>query len=788
MNDEAHSPANIRRGYTVGGQVQGVGFRPFVYRVARTLDLSGTVQNTPAGVRIEVQGLPAAVDAFGRALSEEAPALARISACTEEPLPLDPDSHDFRILHSAAGQGHCVLISPDTATCPDCLADIADPANRRHRYAFTNCTNCGPRYTIIRAIPYDRPNTSMACFPLCPDCGREYSDPQDRRFHAQPNACPVCGPRVWLCGNDGVERSHGFPAIEQTAQALVQGAIAAIKGLGGFHLACLAAGAVGHQATAELRRRKNRPDKPLAIMVPDLETARSLAHVNATAEAMLSGVQRPITLCPLRPETISSGRLAPEISPDTDFVGLMLPYAPLHHILLAAVRDLLRNHPDVPVALVMTSGNMSSEPISLGNREALHRLGAIADLFLLHNRDILIRTDDSVVRPLPGAGQTQFLRRARGFTPEPIFLANAGPAVLGLGAELKNTLCLTKQDQAFVSQYIGDMQNLETFRFYNEIAEHLQLVLQTKPAALIHDLHPDYLSTRYALEQTEFPSFALQHHYAHIHAALAEHRHVGPALGWALDGAGLGEDGVIWGGELLFVDTQTLEQRRLCHFAPFRLPGGEAAIREPWRTAQSCLWELGQETPSGRPWTWLEHFEAPSRMLPELLRRNLRAPMTTSCGRLFDAVAALLGLKHIISYEGQAAIILERIQGASDLGHAAYSCPLDTTREPAVLRTLDLFRQVAADWERGVAAATISRKFHLGLIDGLVAAAAWFSRQLGVTAVALSGGVMQNQTLAAELPKALTARGLAPLVHLRLPPNDGCISLGQAAWGRRRCE
>ena len=713
-----------------------------------------------------------------------------LSSCTEEALvPLDGET-EFAILASTAGHGHNVLISPDTATCPDCLADISTPGNRRYLYPFTNCTNCGPRYTITRAIPYDRPSTSMACFPLCPECGREYHDPLDRRFHAQPNACPVCGPHVWLTNPQGEQLCPDDQAINEAAKLLCAGKVLALKGLGGFHLACLAGGEKGREAVAALRQRKQRPHKPLALMVPDLETARRLGEVDEASAALLSGTERPIVLCRKQADVdVEQGqnsqqkRISPEVSPDTAYLGLMLPYTPLHFVLFLALQEHLPA--DAPPALVMTSGNMSHEPIALGNREALARLREIADVFLLHNRDILIRTDDSVVRTLP-TGDTQFFRRARGYTPRPVFLTSKGPSVLGLGPELKNTLCLTKDDQAFVSQHIGDLKNLETYGFYQEIAAHLQLILETRPAALVRDLHPDYLSTQYALEQTELPVLALQHHYAHIHSVLAEHRHCGPAIGLALDGTGYGEDGTLWGGECLFVNSETLEHRRLAHFSPMALPGGEAAIIEPWRIAQSCLWSANIREPGQRPWPWLRERAAESALLPQLLERRLNCPQSTSCGRLFDAVAAMLGCTLRISYEGQAAILLEDLQ---DMGESeGYSCPLSAAESPAVLDTLQLFAQVYADWERGVPEARIARRFHLGLIRGLADLAAHFSRLTGVSHVALSGGVMQNRTLTLELPAALVQRKLTPLLHENFPPNDGCISLGQAAWGRKKLE
>jgi len=761
-----------RRRYTVTGQVQGVGFRPFVFRLAHDLQLTGSVRNTPQGVAVEVQGAPEAVETFGHDLQSRLPPLAHIVGLDAQDLEPVPGDSEFRILASTGGHGHQVLISPDTATCADCLADIFDPANRRYLYSFTNCTNCGPRYTITHSIPYDRATTSMACFPMCAQCRAEYENPLDRRFHAQPNACPVCGPKVWLADRKGRILDKSDEAMVSLTQALASGAIGAIKGLGGFHLACAAG---DEQAVATLRERKNRRGKPLAIMVPDLTTARALAHVNAEEERWLTGKERPIVLLRPRPDS----PLASGIAPDTRSMGLMLPYTPLHHVLFHHLRERMA----LP-ALVMTSGNLSSEPISIGNDEALHRLAAIADLFLFHDRDILIRADDSVLRVLPG-GNPQFLRRARGFTPEPIFLARPGPSVIGLGPELKNTLCVTKGDQAFVSQHIGDMENLETLEFHHEIRKHLTAILQTEPVALVRDLHPDYLTTTFALEQTELPVLAMQHHYAHAHSVLAEHRHCGPALALALDGTGFGEDGTLWGGELLFVDTLSLEHSRLGHLSPAPLPGGEAAIREPWRIAQGYLHALNIVTPTNRPWPWLAQYGQASAFVGRMLERDVNCPRSTSCGRLFDAVSALLGLRLTIDYEGQAAIVLEQVQDESKSG--AYPCPV-LPGEPAQLDTLALFRSVYGDFEAGVPAATISRRFHLGFIAGLAELATLLAMRTGVTTVGLSGGVLQNLTMATLLPKALADKGLTPLAHKRLPPNDACISLGQAAWGRRAVE
>ncbi|WP_462324989.1 carbamoyltransferase HypF [Desulfoplanes sp.] len=758
---------------TITGQVQGVGFRPFIYCLAHESGLAGSVLNAPEGVIIEIQGDPASIPLFEEGLENRLPPLAKIVSCEREEIAPLQDDQEFVILESTQGEGHHVLISPDVATCADCIDDIFDPGNRRYLYPFTNCTNCGPRYTITRSIPYDRDKTSMACFPLCPDCDREYRDPLNRRFHAQPNACTGCGPKVWL--TDGVEDRicPDDQAIGATARTLFEGKIVAIKGLGGFHLACDGSSEI---AVERLKTRKNRWGKPLAVMVPDLETARAVCEVTERDTELLTGHIRPIVVMPRK----SLSGLANGLSTDTDFLGVMLPYTPLHHILLRHYAGLCGT--DRVPALVMTSGNLSSEPICLGNREALARLGTIADLFLLHNRDILIRCDDSVVRN--NVDGFQFMRRARGYTPGPIFLAENGECVLGVGPELKNTLCLTKENQAVVSQHIGDMENLETFEFFKEIAAHLQGILQVVPGAVVRDLHPDYLSSRFADEYRDIPVYTLQHHFAHIHSVLAENRFQGRALGMALDGTGLGDDGTLWGGELLGVDTQTLEHIRMGRFDHARLPGGEAAIKEPWRIARSMLTDLGMDVPGKKPWPWLEKFASQDRFIPQMLAKNINAPVSSSCGRLFDGVAALLGLKLTIAYEGQAAIVLEAVQDMS--ADSRYACRVREEEGMLVLGTRDLFAQVVEDWDRGTSPGIVSRRFHLGLMHGLAAWAEQGARRLGMDTIGLSGGVMQNRTLSLELPPLLEKVGLNVLVHTHLPPNDGCISLGQAVYGRGR--
>ncbi|MBS6141194.1 MAG: carbamoyltransferase HypF [Bilophila sp.] len=830
-----------RHGYIIGGQVQGVGFRPFVYRAATRHGLTGHVGNTSDGVRVEVQGSDEALAAFAHALEHGLPPLARITSLRREELPLADGETAFAIAHSEGRHGHAVLVSPDVATCGNCLADMRDPANRRYRYPFTNCTDCGPRYTITRSIPYDRATTSMSCFPLCPDCAAEYNDPLDRRFHAQPNACPACGPKVWLAAAPegdpripGPELAEGQHAIERTAAALRAGNIVAVKGLGGFHLVCDAASA---EAVALLRERKRRPHKSLAIMVPDLETARRVAHVSDAEAAALTSSERPIVVL------ASRGVLPPAIAPDVDSIGVMLPYTPLHHLLLEAFAALS----PLP-ALVMTSGNAGGEPISLGNREALARLRHIADLFLLHNRDILIRADDSVVRvePLPETGFStgnnpqcypqkngipsacspslpdgapaglpstsaenvegeagdfssgsllreapplHFFRRARGFVPRPLELPrDAGRCVLATGAELKNTLCLTRGKDAFLSQHVGDLKNLETFAFFQDMAEHLGGLLEVKPEAVVCDLHPDYLSTSYALD-SGLPVLRLQHHFAHVYGVLAENGHDAPALGLALDGTGYGTDGTIWGGELLFVDPKAAgEERyggRIGRLAPFPLPGGEAAIREPWRIASGFMGLPEAEGLRGR---FAEDMHALLRVdgkravhdaILEMVRREA-TPMTSSCGRLFDAVSALLGLCPSVTYEGQAAIRLEAQQDLSVTTSAPF--PIRERGGLLELDTAAFFLHLLELRRAGVPVPDLARRFHLGLTEGLAELALSGARRCGVRTVALSGGVFHNRTIALLLPEALARRGLVPLTHHALPPGDGGLSYGQAAW------
>lgn len=766
-----------RKRYIITGQVQGVGFRPFVYRIALDNKVTGTVSNTSDGVFIEVQGDENALAGFAFDLVDKLPPLAEVTSKTEEDLSSVDDETEFTILASEGRKGNRVLISADVATCDDCLRDMSDPDNRRFEYPFTNCTNCGPRYTITKSIPYDRAKTSMACFPLCPQCKTEYEDPLDRRFHAQPNACDVCGPYVWFTKNDGIEVCRGTQAIVDTAEALAAGNVAAVKGLGGFHLVCMAMGDEGQRAIETLRTCKNRWGKPLAVMARDIETARAIAEISEEEEKLLLTKERPIVLCKQRDDAT----IAEALNPGTTYIGIMLPYTPLHHILF---KYYAQKTDGLPV-LVMTSGNMSSEPIALGNREALKRLHGLADVFLLHNRDILVRVDDSVVRVQKDTDKPQFFRRARGFAPRPVFMAEKAPSVLGVGPELKNTLCFTRDNEAFVSQHIGDMQNLEVYSFYEEIAEFLPEILEVEVEAVVHDLHPDYMTTRFAREygkKHDVPVIGLQHHAAHIYSVLAENKFEGTALGLALDGTGFGDDGTIWGGELLYVDNASLEHRRVGRFAHIPLPGGETAIHEPWRIAQGILWNAGITEPS-QEWTWLSSFKQQAQLLPQLLERNINTPLTSSCGRLFDAVSAMLGICHTVTYEGEAAILLEDAQDMRVTD--SYDCPLRKEGELWELDSVALFLQCYEGWLKGEPVGTIARKFHLGLIQGCAELVMLAAQESGINTIALSGGVMQSFTVGTNLPEELSRRGLSVIQHTQLPPNDGCISLGQAAYGRQ---
>ena len=810
---EGRDAARVR--VRVEGTVQGVGFRPYVYRLASELELAGWVLNDERGVLLEVEGAPSALDRFLERLAEEAPPLATVERVASEALPPEGraagGARAFEILESGGGERPSALVSPDTATCADCLRELFDPEDRRWRYPFINCTNCGPRFTIVRGIPYDRPNTTMAGFTMCPRCRAEYEDPTDRRFHAQPNACPECGPRAELVGRDGAAADlAGAPdPVAAAAAAIGGGRIVAVKGLGGFHLACRADHA---EAVAELRGRKHREDKPFAIMVPGLPEARELVELGPEEEALLLSRERPIVLARRREEAAVAGAVAPGHRD----LGVMLPYSPLHHLLLA----------DAGTPLVMTSGNVSDEPICFRDEEALERLSGIADLFLLNDRPIETRTDDSVVRVVEVTGERRpmMLRRSRGYVPAPVELVPAARRpLLACGGHLKNTFTVARGSRAWVGPHIGDLENFETLLSFEEGVAHLERLFEVEPEVIVHDLHPEYLSAKYARERRrervagEGPDAAglgvsgegapqlvgVQHHHAHMAGCLAEHGETGPALGAIFDGTGYGTDGTVWGGEILAGDVAGFE--RAGHLWPVRLPGGEAAIREPWRMACAWLTELGgaiPEMPAGfegrvEPADW--------RNVARLALDGFASPVTTSMGRLFDAVSALCGTRLRVTYEGQAAIELEMVAdgvparregGATGAGGEgsgpvppAETYPLPWIEGEGGIRLLDAratVRAVLEDVAAGEAAGRVAARFHEGVARGTAAACAEAAGRLGLDTVVLSGGVFQNVRLLERTSALLSRAGLRPLVPERLPPNDGGLSYGQAASAAAR--
>jgi len=743
----------------VRGIVQGVGFRPFVYQLARRYHLAGYVSNTAQGVDVEVEGPESDLPRFFDDVRSESPPLAHIRSLEWEEIPVLNET-GFVIRMSRGGAERSALISPDVCTCPDCLAEMRDPSDRRYRYPFINCTNCGPRYTIIMDIPYDRAATSMKKFEMCPACRKEYDDPDSRRFHAQPNACWDCGPKVTLRNGAGEPVVCPDP-VSGAISLLTEGGILAVKGLGGYHLAVDAA---DHKAVIRLRRRKHREEKPLALMVKDLETAREIARLNETEARLLASRERPIVLLGKR----RFHGLSPQISPrNTDF-GLMLPYTPLHYLLMEGPYK----------ALVMTSGNMTEEPVTIDNGAALEVLGRIADYFLTHDRDIYLRSDDSVLRVTDGVPRQ--IRRSRGYVPVPIFLSEALtdlPSVLAVGGELKNTVCLTKENRAFMSQHVGDMENLETLSFFEQTIAHLRRILEIRPRVLAHDLHPDYLSSKYAKSQKELPTQAVQHHHAHIVSCLAEHGAQGPVLGVALDGTGLGTDGHIWGGEVMLADLASFERKAHLDYAP--LPGGDAAARHPWRMALAYLDRAYGDALFDLDIPFVERIDdQEARMVLQMIRKGVNTPLVSSCGRLFDAVSALLCLRHRIAYEGQAAIELDMRQNRKATGRY----PWRTGRDEGclVLLTDDVVRAIVDDISKGVSAGIISRRFHRTLIHMMSEVVCRIGEETGIRAAALSGGSFQNATLLKGMTRTLTEKGFTVYSHARVPPNDGCIALGQA--------
>jgi hydrogenase maturation protein HypF len=737
----------------VTGVVQGVGFRPFAWRLAHVLQLVGWVKNDAAGVEIHAEGAPDALDELARRLLDDAPPLARVDTVTMRPVEFEHCS-SFAIVESSGGKVS-TAIGHDTVICKDCLAELFDPASRRYRHPFITCTHCGPRYSVTRRLPYDRPQTSLAPFPFCPDCQREYTDPADRRFHAETTCCPNCGPQLQLL--DALGESLAGDPIATTLTLLQAGKIVAIKGLGGFHLACDARNAA---AIATLRERKQREEKPFAVMVAAVLSAPTFAMVTDADAALLECPERPIVLLRKRLETDA---LLPGIAPGLSEIGLMLPVTPIQYLLFHEAND-------ANFALVMTSANPHGEPLVIDNDEALQRLADIADAFLLHDRDIVVRCDDSVRRAGVGGG---FVRRARGYVPRAIKLPRAGPSVLAVGGWFKNTVCVMRGDEAFVSQHVGDLDNVAACGFFEESIDHLLHILEVEPEIVAHDLHPDFHSTRFAAAfavQRCIPALGVQHHHAHIAAVCAEQCIEVPVLGLALDGIGLGTDGKAWGGELLRVEGARCE--RLGHLAPLALPGGDVAAREPWRMAAAALHALGR----GNEIAVRFADEPAAPTVATMLARGIHCPPTSSTGRLFDAAAGLLEVRRRVSFEGQAAMLLE--------GLAARRAPVEPLADgwsvdaDNVLDLLPLLRHLADApcVERERLAALFHATLAAALVDWLVRAA----QRTGIDTVVAAGGCLLNRLLSAALRDGLQWSGLRFVEAQVLPPNDGGLALGQA--------
>ena len=761
------TPTRVRRGITVRGIVQGVGFRPFVYALARSHGLSGMVRNDAEGVSIEVEGAPEELEHFVRVLEEDPPPLAMVESVFWQPLATLGDV-EFRIEESREGLRRQALVSPDVATCDDCLAELLDPTDRRYRYPFTNCTNCGPRFTITRTVPYDRATTTMSGFTMCPDCRREYEDPADRRFHAQPNACPVCGPQVRLLDRFGHELYDGpDDPIARAARMLRGRAIVATKGLGGYHLAC---DPFDEKAVRTLRGRKVRQDKPFALMAGGLAQVREICFVSPDEEALLTSPARPIVLLERR----ESSGVAEEVAPRQKTLGVMLAYTPLHHLLLR----------DAGIPLVMTSGNNSDEPIAYRDEEALDQLCEIADYFLIHDREIHMRCDDTVVRT--ARGRPYPVRRSRGYAPAPLRLAaDFSRHTLACGGELKNTFCLVRDRHAFMSHHIGDMENYETLRSFREGIEHYCRLFDVSPELVAYDLHPEYLSTKYAreLEETGLPALGVQHHHAHVASCLADNERPGDehVIGVALDGTGYGIDGAIWGGEFFEGSLEKGFTRR-AHLEYAPMPGASAAIRQPWRMALAQLITLyGEEdTLRLRLAAVGEAGERNVRLISRLVEHKLNTPPTSSAGRLFDAVAALVGLpgSRQTTYEGQAAIELELIAHAPT--NRAYPISLRPEAGAWIVETSEVVAAVVEDLIAGRPIPEISATFHhtMALIVAMVCERIRESE--GVSTVALSGGTFQNMLLLTQTTGLLEEKEFVVHRHQRVPTNDGGLALGQA--------
>jgi len=746
----------------INGIVQGVGFRPFVYQLANKHEIKGSVANTSSGVVIHVEGTKDNIESFCRDLAEKSPPLSHITETLIHPA-IVKGFKEFSIAQSIGQEACSTLISPDVSICGDCLIELFNPDDRRFHYPFINCTNCGPRYTIISDIPYDRPKTSMKHFKMCKMCQAEYDDPGNRRFHAQPNACENCGPHIDLFDNKRKKMVSQNP-IEKAALFLKQGYIVAIKGLGGFHLAVDAA---NNNAVRTLRIRKHREEKPLAIMSCDIEHVRKYAYVRPEEEDLLKSFHRPIVIL----EKKKPSPLSKEVSPRNRYFGAMLPYTPLHYLLLSY--DF--------TALVMTSGNISEEPICIDNEDAFNRLSEIADYFLVHNRDIYLRSDDSIVKHT--AGQTRFMRRSRGYIPVPVFLNKKVGQILACGGELKNTVCLTKENNVFISQHIGDLENQATYEFFQLTINHMKQILDINPKIIAYDLHPDYLSTKYALEQEGVEKVPVQHHHAHIVSCMAENRLDGPVIGLSFDGTGYGTDGSIWGGEILIVEDS--EFKRAAHLSYVPMPGGAAAIKQPWRMAVSYLcYAFGEDFAGYNLPLFGQIDDSKVKFIVEMISKKINSPLTSSLGRFFDGIAAIVGIRNTVVFEGQAAMELEMMSDEKAKGVYNFEWTAEETHR---IFLQPIISGIVDDMKRGVSPSTISGKFHNTIIALFSELCEVIRKENGLNRVALSGGVFQNSIILSGLIKDLKQRDFQVITHSLVPTNDGGISLGQAMIAAAAC-
>jgi len=748
----------------ITGIVQGVGFRPFVCLLAERLELNGWVRNTSSGVDIEIEGMDAGLETFVEELGRGGPPRAAIERMKVERA--GPWGHTgFQIIPSRREEGAFQPVSPDISVCDDCLSEMRDPGDRRYRYPFINCTNCGPRFTIIKDIPYDRPNTTMASFEMCPECAAEYSDPTDRRFHAQPVACPACGPHVWL-EEKGAETVEGEEAVSAARKMLTEGRILAVKGLGGFHLACDAS---NPEAVSTLRSRKQREEKPFALMSYDLETIERHVKVGEADRMLLVSPERPIVLL----ERSEDSGVAAEVAPGLNRLGFMLPYTPFHYLLMEP-------EPGFPDVLVMTSGNLSEEPIAYEDEDARRRMTEFADALLFHNRPIHMRCDDPVVGQFRGGAY--FFRRSRGYSPFPILLPFESPPLLAVGGEFKNSFCMVRENRAFVSHFIGEMDCLEAYRSFEEGVEHYQRLFRIRPRVIAYDLHPDYQSTRYALKRADSEDLGVvgvQHHHAHIASCMADNELSGdsPVIGVSFDGTGYGTDGAIWGGELLIADYDGFT--RAAHLAYCPLPGGDAAIRSPYRTALSWLRKAGVEWSDDLPPVKVAGSDELA-LLDRQLAKELNAPPTSSMGRLFDAAASLAGLRHRIAYEAQAACELEAAASPGEEGAYPFEFS-DDSIDPS-----PLIVALVSDLRSGESIPEISARFHNGVAAMVARMCISLRSSHDIEQVALSGGVWQNLLLLNRTVSLLENAGFTVYVHRRVPANDGGLALGQAVVAARR--